>query len=39
MSLLEEAKRVAGEFEYTDVDVQKGVAHFIKQMSAWGFFE
>ncbi|KAI9730176.1 MAG: glucokinase [Claussenomyces sp. TS43310] len=33
MSLLEEAKRIAAEFEYTDEDVQKGVAHFIKQMS------
>jgi len=35
MSLLEEAKRVAAEFEYSDADVQKGVIHFIKQMSTW----
>jgi hypothetical protein len=33
MSLLEEAKRVAAEFEYTDDQVRKGVKHFIQQMS------
>lgn len=33
MSLLEEAKRVAAEFEYTDDEVRKGVKHFIHQMS------
>jgi hypothetical protein len=34
MVLLEEAKRIAAEFEYTNEDVQKGVAEFINQMSA-----
>jgi hypothetical protein len=33
MSLLEEARRVAAEFEYADDDVRKGVKHFIHQMS------
>jgi hypothetical protein len=33
MSLLEEAKRVAAEFDYTDDEVRKGVKHFISQMS------
>jgi hexokinase len=33
MSLLEEAKRIAAEFEYTDDEVRKGVKHFIHQMS------
>jgi hypothetical protein len=33
MSLLEEAKRVAAEFEFTDDDVRKCVKHFIYQMS------
>jgi hypothetical protein len=33
MSLIEEAKRVAAEFEYTDDQVRKGVKHFIYQMS------
>lgn len=33
MSLLDEAKRVAAEFEYTDDEVRKSVKHFIYQMS------
>lgn len=33
MSLLEEAKRVAAEFELGDEDVGKTVKHFIEQMS------
>ena len=33
MSLLAESKRVAAEFEYTDEDVRRGVAEFIKEMS------
>ncbi len=33
MSLLEEARRVAGEFEYPAVEVNKGVKEFIRQMS------
>jgi hypothetical protein len=33
MSLLEEAKRVAAEFEFTDDEVRKNVKHFIYQMS------
>jgi hypothetical protein len=32
MSLLEEAKRVAAEFEFSDEDVVKSVKHFIFQM-------
>ena len=32
MSLLEEAKRVAAEFDYTKEDVNKGVKEFIRQM-------
>ena len=34
MSLLEEARRVAGEFEYTAEDVNRGVKAFISQMGA-----
>lgn len=37
MSLLEEAKRVAAEFEFTDDDVRKNVKHFIYQMSTYYF--
>jgi hypothetical protein len=33
MSLLEEAKRVAAEFDFTDEEVRKNVKHFIYQMS------
>lgn len=33
MSLLEEAKRVAAEFDFTDDEVRKNVKHFIYQMS------
>jgi hypothetical protein len=33
MSLLQEAQRVAGEFEYSDDAVRKGVKEFISQMS------
>lgn len=32
MSLLEEARRVAAEFDYTKQDVNKGVKEFIRQM-------
>ena len=32
MSLLEEAGRVAAEFDYTAEDVNKGVKEFIRQM-------
>ena len=32
MSLLQEAKRVAAEFEYSTEDVQKGVKEFIREM-------
>ena len=32
MSLLEEARRVATEFDYTKEDVNKGVKEFIRQM-------
>ena len=32
MSLLEEAKRMAAEFEYSAEDVQKGVKEFIREM-------
>lgn len=33
MSLLQEAKRIAAQFEYTDDDIRKGVKAFISQMS------
>ena len=39
MSVLEEAKRIAAEFDYTDDDVRKGVAEFIKQMGGYGLEE
>lgn len=32
MSLLQEAKRIAAEFEFTDEDVQKSVKEFMRQM-------
>ena len=32
MSLLEEARQVAAEFDYTAQDVNKGVKEFIRQM-------
>ena len=32
MSLLDEARRVAAEFEYSPEDVNKGVNEFIRQM-------
>lgn len=32
MGLLEEAQRVAAEFEYSAEDVNKGVKEFIRQM-------
>lgn len=35
MALLAEAKRVAAEFELTDQDVQKVVAEFLDEMSAY----
>jgi len=35
MSLLEEAKRVAAEFEYSSEDLNKGVKAFISQMRRW----
>jgi len=35
MSVLGEAKRIAAEFEYTDDDVRKGVAEFMKQMGRY----
>jgi hypothetical protein len=34
MALLEEARRVAAQFEYTDEAVRKSVKQFIAQMSA-----
>lgn len=34
MSLLESAKRMAGEFDYPAEDVNKGVAEFLRQMGA-----
>lgn len=33
MALQAEAKRIAAEFEYSDAEVNKGVAEFIAQMS------
>lgn len=38
MSLLEEAKRVAAEFEYSPEDLNKGVKAFISQMRRWDRF-
>ena len=35
MSLLEEAKRVAAEFDYSAEDVVKGVEEFRRQMGMW----
>jgi hypothetical protein len=35
MSLLEESKRIAAEFDFTDDDVRKSVTEFIKQMGMW----
>lgn len=35
MSLLESAKRVAGEFDYPAEDVNKGVAEFLRQMGTF----
>ena len=35
MSLLEEAKRVAAEFDYSAEDVVKGVEEFRRQMGGW----
>jgi hypothetical protein len=35
MALLAEAKRVAAEFDFSDNDVQKTVAEFIAEMSAY----
>lgn len=32
MALLEEAKRMAAEFEYSAEDVQKGVEEFMREM-------
>lgn len=37
MSLLDEAKRVAAEFNYDDAAVRNGVEAFIKQMSMWSW--
>jgi hexokinase len=33
MALAQETKRIAGQFEYTDDDVNKGVQEFLRQMS------
>lgn len=35
MSLLEEARKVAAEFEYSADDVNTGVKEFIRQMSLY----
>jgi len=35
MSLLEEAKRMAAEFEYSSEDLNIGVKAFISQMRRW----
>ena len=35
MTLLDEAKKVAAEFEYTAEDVNQGVKAFISQMGAY----
>ena len=35
MTLLDEAKKVAAEFEYTAEDVNRGVKAFISQMGAY----
>lgn len=37
MGLAEEAQRIAGEFEYTKDDVNKGVKEFVRQMGMRGF--
>lgn len=33
MSVVQEARRVAAEFEFSDEQVQRGVVEFIRQMS------
>jgi len=35
MSLIEEAKKVAAEFEYPGAEVNKGVREFIRQMGEY----
>ena len=35
MALMQEVKRVAAEFEFTDDDVNKSVKEFIAEMSAY----
>ena len=35
MTLLAESKRIAAEFEFTDEDVGRNVAEFIRQMSGY----
>ena len=39
MSLLEEAKKVAAEFDYPTQEVNKGVKEFIRQMSVYNSLE
>lgn len=38
MSLLQEAKRIAAEFELSDEDVQKSVTEFVRQMGMKKFY-
>lgn len=35
MSLIEEAKKVAAEFDYPEAEVNKGVKEFVRQMRAY----